>query len=182
MTLSVNIQYLGKCNSCCKQSHGKLGEGSACMSTTQLCIHSFTVVQLTSCFAFPTFMWISSMGVSGTTPFCMCGKIQKLQIHDINPLGDLPVNNTWVYGLFSFVIDHPLCLQLFSHLMGRGVNLLAWEPPAWQHLTCVWCSEPGRERLLQWFPAPGSCDWGFKEVAGFLYLPKILVPSRFWQW
>lgn len=77
------------------------------------------------------------MGVSGTTPFCMCGKIQKLQIRDINPLGDLPVNNTWVYGLFSFGIDHPLCLQLFAHLMGRGVNLLAWEPPAWQHLTCV---------------------------------------------
>lgn len=124
MILSVNISYLAKCSSCCKQSHGKLGEGGAWMSIPQLCIHSFTAIQLNSCFAFPTSMWISSMGVSGTVPFCRCGKIQKLQIHEINLLGDFPVNNTWVYGLFSFVIDHNLDLELFASLVGRGVNLL----------------------------------------------------------
>lgn len=132
MILSVNILYLGKCNSCCKQSHGRLGEGSACVSIAQLCIHGFTAIQLTSCSAFPTSLWVSSMGVSGTAAFCTCGKIQKLQIHEINPLGDLPVNNPWADGLFSFVLDHNWDLELFASLVGRGVNL---------HLTCVWCSE-----------------------------------------
>lgn len=54
----------------------------------------------------------------------MSGKIQKLQIHEINLHGELPVNNTWFYGLFSFVIDPNLDLELFASLVGRGVNLL----------------------------------------------------------
>lgn len=166
MILSVNISYLAKCNSCCKQSHGKLGEGSAWMS---IHIHSFAAVQLSYCFAFPTSTWISSMGVSGTVPFCRCGKIQKLQIHEINLLGDLPLNNTWVYGLFGFVIDHNLDLELFASLVGRGVNLLPLGASSLAAAHLCGMLRAWQERVLQGFLAPASCDWGFKEVPGVLY-------------
>jgi len=60
-----------------------------------------TVSQLISCFTFPTFMRVSFVGASGTVCLCRCGKIQKLQIHKINPLGDLLVNNTQEFMIYS---------------------------------------------------------------------------------
>lgn len=82
---------------------------------------------------------------------CVCGKVKKLQTHEINPLGDLPASSTWVYGLFSFVMDHNLDLELFASLVGSGVNLLPLGASI--HL-CVML------RAWQGEDAPGApCSW-----------------------
>lgn len=90
-------------------------------------------------FTFPTYVWISFTGVSSTISSCMCGKIQKLQIHKINLLGDLLVKSALrVYSLFSFVIDDNLDLQPG----GERVDVLPSRS-----------FEPGSTRVSRWEPS-----------------------------